>query len=160
MLIPAQVADLAELNQLAYRYAAAVDSCNAEAFLSVFAPEARVQTFGPGAEVPFGVAIGHEGLAGIPEAMRQRFIRTAHLMTNHLIDLDGHSATGSVLCTARHLLRNSGGGTDLVVVIRYVDRYERRGDAWVIVDREIRFLWSETHPTLSDEQVLDILRGS
>jgi hypothetical protein len=156
---PSQVADLAELNQLAYRYAAAVDSCNVEAFLGVFSPEARLQTFGPGADVPFGVAIGHEELAGIPQAMRQRFIRTAHLMTNHLVDLDGDSASGSVLCTARHLLDTGGGGTDLVVVIRYVDGYKRRGDAWVIQDREIRFLWSETHPTLRDEEVLDILRG-
>jgi SnoaL-like domain len=159
MLSPAQVADLAELNQLAYRYAAAVDSCDVEVFLSVFSPEAQMKTFGPGADAPFGVATGHEELAGIPQAMRQRFMRTAHVMTNHLVDLDGDSASGSVLCTARHLLGNGGGGTDLVVVIRYVDRYERRGDAWLIRDREIRFLWSERHPTLSDQEVLDILRG-
>jgi ketosteroid isomerase-like protein len=159
MLNPAEVADLAALHQVAYRYAAAVDSCDVEAFLSVFSPEARLATFGPGAEMPFAVATGHEQLAGIPQAMRQRFTRTAHLMTNHLIDLDGDSASGSVLCTARHLLGNGAGGTDLVVVIRYVDRYERRGDLWLILDREIRFLWSETHPTLSDEQVVDILRG-
>jgi hypothetical protein len=159
VLSPSQLADLAALNQLAYRYAAAVDSCHVEAFLSIFAPDARVQTFAPGAEVPFGVATGHEELAGIPPAMGARFLRTAHLMTNHLIDLDGDSASGSLLCTARHLLRNGAGGTDLVVVIRYVDRYERRGDLWLILDREIRFLWSETHPTLGDEQVLDILRG-
>jgi hypothetical protein len=159
VLSPSQAADLAALNQLAYRYAEAVDSCNVEAFLSVFASEARVQTFGPGAEVPFGVATGHGELAGIPPAMRQRFTRTAHLMTNHLIDLDGDSARGSLLCTARHLLANGAGGTDLVVVIRYVDRYERRGDLWLILDREIRFLWSETHPTLGDEEILEILRG-
>jgi hypothetical protein len=153
------VADLAALNQLAYRYAAAVDACNVEAFLSVFAPEARVQTFGPGAEVPFGVATGHAELAGIPPAMGERFTRTAHLMTNHLIDLDGDSARGSLLCTARHLLGNDAGGTDLVVVIRYVDQYERRDDLWFILDREIRFLWSETHPTLGAEEILEILRG-
>jgi hypothetical protein len=159
LLNPSQVADLAALNQLAYRYAAAVDTRDVQAFLSVFTPEARLQTFGPGADVPFAVANGHDELAGIPEAMRQRFTRTAHLMTNHLIDLDGDSASGSVLCTARHLYANGAGGRDLVVVIRYVDRYQRRGEQWLILDREIRFLWSETHPALGDEEVLDILRG-
>jgi hypothetical protein len=29
------------------------------------------------------------------------------------------------------------------VVIRYVDRYARRSGAWRILDRQIRFLWSE-----------------
>ena len=33
----------------------------------------------------------------------------------------------------------------LVVVIRYVDRYDRRDGDWRIADREIRFLWSERH---------------
>ena len=160
MLTPSEASDLAELNQLAYRYAAAVDACDVEAFLSVFSPEGRLITFAPGADEPFGVASGHEQLAHVPEAMHQRFTRTAHLMTNHLINLDGDRANGTLLCTARHFFANAAGGTDLVVVIRYVDRYERRDDAWLIVEREIRFLWSETHATLTDEQVVGVLSGS
>jgi len=159
MLSPSETSDLAELNQLAYRYAAAVDACDVQAFLSVFSPEARLITFAPGADEPFGVATGHEELAHVPEAMRQRFTRTAHLMTNHLISLDGDRANGSLLCTARHLFANVAGGTDLVVVIRYVDGYERREGVWLIVEREIRFLWSETHSTLTDEQVVGVLSG-
>jgi ketosteroid isomerase-like protein len=160
MLSPSEASDLAELNQLAYRYAAAVDACDVQAFLSVFSPEARLITFAPGADEPFGVSSGHEELAHVPEAMRQRFTRTAHLMTNHLISLDGDRANGTLLCTARHFFANAAGGTDLVVVIRYVDRYERRDDAWLIVEREIRFLWSEKHSTLTDEQVVGVLSGS
>ncbi len=159
MLSPSETADLAELHQLAFRYAAAVDACDVQAFLSVFAPEARLITFAPGADEPFGVSSGHEELAHVPEAMRQLFTRTAHLMTNHLIGLDGDTANGTLLCTARHFFPNAAGGTDLVVVIRYVDRYERRENAWLIVEREIRFLWSETHSTLTDEQVVGVLSG-
>jgi 3-phenylpropionate/cinnamic acid dioxygenase small subunit len=159
MLNPSEVADTVELHQLAYRYAAAVDSCDVGAFLSIFCPEARVSTFAPGADKPFGVNTGHDELADIPRAMRKLFTRTAHLMTNHLVELEGDVGSGSVLCTARHFYANAAGGTDLVVVIRYIDRYERREDRWLILDREIRFLWSETHATLTDEQIVAVLHG-
>jgi ketosteroid isomerase-like protein len=151
--------DVVELNQLAYRYAAAVDACHVEGFVEVFTPEARLAVFGPGADEPFSVATGHEELARIPGSMRARYTRTAHLMTNHLVRVDGDTAQGTVLCTARHLYANDAGGTDLVVVIRYVDRYERRDDQWLIADREIRFLWSETHAALSDAQTVGVLHG-
>lgn len=73
------------------------------------------------------------------------FRRTAHQMTNHLVDVDGESASGTLLCAARHLRIEADAPTSLVVVIRYVDRYERRAGSWRILDRQIRFLWSERH---------------
>jgi 3-phenylpropionate/cinnamic acid dioxygenase small subunit len=154
MLTSSEAVDLAELNQLAYRYAAAVDGRDVDGFLDVFHPEARLRTFRPGADEPSSVATGHPELARIPGSMRERFTRTAHFMTNHLVHLDGQNADGTLLCTARHLFANAAGGTDFVVVLRYVDRYQRRQDSWRILDREIRFLWTETHATLRDDQSL------
>jgi ketosteroid isomerase-like protein len=156
VLGPSELADLAELNQLAYRYAAAVDACDAQAFVGLFWPDARLTVFGPGADEPFAVVTGHDQLAGVPRNMRERYTRTAHLMTNHVVDLDGTSARGTLLCTARHLYANAAGGSDVVVVIRYVDLYERREDRWRILDREIRFLWSETHAVLTDDQTVEV----
>jgi ketosteroid isomerase-like protein len=137
-----------ELNRLAYRYAAAVDACDVEAFLDVFHPDARLRSYHPDAEEPFGDVVGHEQLASIPAAMQGMFRRTAHQMTNHLVDVDGETATGSLLCTARHLSMDADDRTALVVVIRYVDLYQRRAGAWRILDRQIRFLWSERHPVV------------
>jgi ketosteroid isomerase-like protein len=151
VITSAQANDIAELNQLAYRYAAAVDTCDVAAFVDVFHPDAQMRVYRPGEEAPFTVVRGSDELRGVPEAMRQRFTRTAHLMTNHLITVDGDSASGSLLCTARHLHANGAGGVDLVIVIRYVDRYERRQGAWRIADRAIHFLWGETHAALKDE---------
>ena len=71
-------------------------------------------------------------------------------MMNHLVDVDGDTATGSLLCTARHLNVDDETRSALVVVIRYVDRYERRDGRWRISDREVRFLWSEQHPVMVD----------
>jgi hypothetical protein len=44
------------------------------------------------------------------------------------------------------------GGTEVVNIARYIDRYERRQDRWRILDRQVRMLWTETHATLTDQQ--------
>lgn len=137
--------DIIEINQLAYRYAAAVDACDVAAFLSVFTPEARLRSYHPDTEEPFADLTGHQHLVSIPNAMRNMFRDTAHMMTNHMIEVDGDSATGSLLCTARHLSIDPSIPAALTVMIRYVDRYEKHEGAWRIADRQIRFLWSERH---------------
>ncbi len=133
--------DVVELNQLAYRYAAAVDACDVALFQSVFTPDARLRSYHPDADAPFADLAGHEQLATIPNTMRGMYRKTTHMMTNPLVEIDGDAATGTVLCTARHL----EGETAINVVIRYVDRYARTGGEWRIADRQIRFLWSERH---------------
>jgi 3-phenylpropionate/cinnamic acid dioxygenase small subunit len=138
-------ADVLELNRLAYRYAAAVDAFDVEGFLDVFHADARLRAYHPAVEEPFADAVGHEQLASVPGRMEKMFRRTAHQMTNHLVDIDGESATGSLLCAARHLSLDADTPTSLVVVIRYVDSYQRRAGCWRILDRQIRFLWSERH---------------
>ncbi len=137
--------DVVQLNQLAYRYAAAVDACDVDAFLDVFDPDARLRSYQADAEEPFAELVGHEQLASVPDTMRQMFGRTAHQMTNHLVDVDGATATGTLLCAARHLSTDPDDVAAFVNVIRYVDRYDRRTGSWRICDREIRFLWSERH---------------
>jgi len=137
--------DVIELNQLAYRYAKAVDSCDVELFQAAFHPEGRLRSYHPDTEEPFADLTGHEQLAAIPDTMRGMFRHTTHMMMNHLVEIDGDEATGEVLCTARHLSVDSEEPTSLNVIIRYVDRYERRNGAWKIADRKIRFLWSERH---------------
>jgi hypothetical protein len=66
-----------------------------------------------------------------------------HLVSNHVVDLDGDTANGTMLCTARVLQANAAAGTAVVHVVRYVDRYERRQGRWRILDRQVRILWSE-----------------
>ena len=140
--------DVVELNQLAYRYAAAVDACDVAAFLAVFTRDARLRSYHPDAQEPFADLRGHEQLASIPNAMRGMFRRTAHMMTNHLVDTRGDVGTGEVLCTAKHLSADPEDQTSLHVMIRYVDRYARHEGVWLIADRQIRFLWSERHPVV------------
>src|SRR5690606_12109235 len=90
--------DVVALNQLAYRYARAVDACDVALFQSVFTPGARLHSYHPGAEKPFADLTGHAQLALVPETMRGMYGATTHMMTNHLVEIDGDSAAGEVLC--------------------------------------------------------------
>ena len=137
--------DTIELNQLAFRYALAVDHCDTAAFIAVFLPDGRLRSYHPGSTTPFADLAGHEQLAAVPDTMRGMYRATAHMMTNHLVDVEGDAGSGQVLCTARHLVEEGGSSVSLNVMIRYLDRYVRRGGVWHIADREIRFLWSEKH---------------
>lgn len=137
--------DVVELNQLIYRYAAAVDACDVAAFQGVFTPGGRLRSYHPDAEEPFADLCGPDQLALVPNAMRGMYRHTAHMMTNHVVDIDGNAATGEVLCMARHLSADPKDPVSINVVIRYLDRYERREGRWLIADRKIRFLWSERH---------------
>jgi hypothetical protein len=152
-----ELVDRSLLQELAFRYAAAVDTCDREAFLAVFDPEGSIAAFAPDAAEPFAVQRGHAELGVVPAMMRERFHRTQHMMTNHLVDLTGgagHDATGTVYCTARHWNPDPLGGIDLIVVIRYEDTYRRDGEGWRILDRRIRFLFSETVSTLTAAQAV------
>jgi hypothetical protein len=151
--------DILALHRLAGRYAAAVDACDREAFLDVFTADGRLRTWQPDAVEPFVDLQGREQLAFVPKVMNELYRRTAHLMTNHLVEIDGDAARGTVLCTARHLHKNPGDRDVLVVVIRYVDRYAREADGWRIADREIRFLWSERHDMVEAESMTAAARG-
>jgi hypothetical protein len=137
--------DVVELNLLAFRYAAAIDACDVVALQRVFTPSGRLRSYQPDAIEPFADLVGHAQLAAIPNAMRGLYRHTAHMMTNHLVDIDGDSARGEVLCMARHLSANAVPPVSINIMIRYVDRYERTHGKWLIADRQIRFLWSEHH---------------
>ena len=138
--------DIVALKQLAYRYADALDACDLERFLAVFTPDARLHIYHPDAEEPFANFSGHGEMRIIPGRMRDMFAQTMHIMTNHLVEVDGDAASGTVLCTARHLTKDRENSMN--VMIRYADSYRRIDGAWKIADRQIRFLWSEQHTAI------------
>ena len=138
--------DIIALNQLAYRYADAIEACDKDRFLAVFAPEARLHIYHPDAEAPFADFSGHDELAIIPGRMCDMFAQTMHVITNPLAVVEGDDATGTMLCTARHLTLDHD--TSMNVMMRYLDCYQRRDGRWMIADRQIRFLWSEQHAAI------------
>ena len=138
--------DIVQIKQLGYRYAYAVDACDLERFLGAFTENARIHIYHPDAEEPFTNFEGYDELSVIPGRMKDMFAQTMHVMTNHLVEVDGDDARGTVLCTSRHLTKDRENSMN--VMIRYIDRYVRVDGAWLIADREIRFLWSEQHAAI------------
>jgi ketosteroid isomerase-like protein len=136
----------AALRDLAVRYARGVDRRDAGTFLGVFEPDAVVVVRRPStADRPSEIR-GHDRLARIPEVIA-RYARTFHLLGQSSYRDLGDEAEGEVYCIAHHLDLSGEAATDLIMFIRYQDRYARDKDGtWRIRRREVLVDWTEIQP--------------
>jgi hypothetical protein len=75
-----------------------------------------------------------------------RYGRTLHHVTTHHADVDAANgeAEGITCCAAHHLDPPDGAAAaDLVMHIRYLDRYRRDRDRWRFARRRIEILFRE-----------------
>lgn len=137
----ADPADLLAIRALVDGYALAADRRDRTAFVALFAPDATLTTY----DVDDQVAGGYAGAAELATVIDrlERYERTLHLVATHLAEVDGDEATGSATCEAHH---RRADGRDRVLLIRYDDRYARRGPGWVIQGREVHVRFSEERP--------------
>ncbi len=148
-------ADEAELRDLSFAYAAAVDDRDGPRLAGLFLVDGVlvVPRF-PEVMEPVVTRQGAEALRAVPEGLR-RFERTLHEVTATWSTVDGDRATGDVRCTAHHLSRTDGaaraaGGRrreaiDSVWFIRYGDEYVRTSRGWRIARRVLHLQWVEEH---------------
>lgn len=135
--------DRQQMRDLVDRYAVAVDERDAHGFTSVFTPDGTLAVYDPDDHLGRTVQ-GHADLAAIPVSLG-RYRLTFHMVSTHVVAIEGDHATGTALCEAHHL---SGPPprpptTDRVRFIRYDDRYVRHGAGWLIHAREVHTLWME-----------------
>jgi SnoaL-like protein len=71
---------------------------------------------------------------------------TMHFVGPPLIRLDGEVAHADTYCVAHHVSKPDAAGTqtDMVLGLRYVDRFERRDGRWRIAKRVCAFDWTTT----------------
>ena len=69
---------------------------------------------------------------------------TMHFVGPPYIRLDGDVANVDTYCVAHHIRETEG--TDMVLGLRYVDRFERRDGRWLIARRVCAFDWTYTVP--------------
>jgi hypothetical protein len=139
-----------ELRALVDAYATACDDRDGEAFGSLFAPDATLTIYQPFETEPL---VTLEGADAMPNAIAplSQYRATLHLMANHTTAVDGDKAIGETYCLAHHLRPTDDGGVeDLVMMIRYGDRYARAGERWQFSHRDVRILWTEIHPASAD----------
>jgi ketosteroid isomerase-like protein len=74
------------------------------------------------------------------------FAATHHFVGQPRIRLEGDVAQVDTYCIAHHLSKPDAGGrqSDLVIGLRYVDRFERRAGIWKIARRVCAFDWTVT----------------
>ena len=109
------------IQQLAIRYALAVDSRDLDAWVACFRPDVDMGRRGSGREV----------LRQYLDPMVRGFHRSVHQICGHRVefaadDPASDSATGSVYCRAEHEV----GERWIVMAIRYLDDYARVDGEW------------------------------
>jgi hypothetical protein len=73
-----------------------------------------------------------------------------HVVSNHRVEVDGDRASGVVYCLAHHNTVCDGVPHNLVMTIRYHDRYRRTAAGWRFEHRKIVRFWNELRPLLDD----------
>ena len=137
-----------QLRDLQYAYASALDRRDPVALRAVFHPEATLRVFEPDADEPRSETSGHEQLVLMIDAMRKRYSKTMHVISNTAASIQPEVATGQAYCVAHHLIAEDRPRT-FVAYLWYDDEFRRGpGGAWRIWRRDIRFLWAEERPAL------------
>ena len=117
-------------------YARGIDRLDFELVRSCYWPE--------GTDDHGGYVGGVDGFIDYVKVALARFTRTNHFLGNCLIDvdLDGGIARAETYCVAYHRkVEADGEVVDMTAGLRYVDRFERRGEDWRIARRVVAYDW-------------------
>ena len=76
------------------------------------------------------------------EKLLARFESTMHFVGNSLIEVEGDAAVAETVAIAFHRSRESKPSLNLIIGVRYVDRFEKRAGAWRIARRVCVTEWS------------------
>ena len=113
------------IQQLAIRYAMAVDARDMDAWVGCFRPDVDMGRHGT----------GREALRRYIDPMVRRFYRSVHQICGHRIELTTKdTATGAVYCRAEH----EAGDEWIVMAICYFDEYARVDGEWFFSRRRER----------------------
>jgi ketosteroid isomerase-like protein len=142
--------DRDDIRRLSTGYAAAVDALDGDAFAALFTADGELWV--PDVRrslVPTIRRAGFEELRRIPDGLA-RYHATCHQVgaTSFDVDVDGSTATGTVMGVAHHLTASASGvaaatggdggpGVDTIWYLRYEDEYRRDPDGWRIAKREL-----------------------
>jgi len=125
--------DIEEIKQLAIAYKQALDGKDIAAYVELFAEDGTLWC-APDLQATGRPAIRAlvDGMSG--DLLTEEIGTDLHLTANHLIEVDGDTAWGSL--TWCYLTVEPSGGPRLAKVGHYVDRYVREHGRWRFQRRE------------------------
>lgn len=170
---PERLADRARIQDQVYRWCRAIDRLDYDEIRGVFHSDA-IDDHGP-----FKGDV--DGLIEWIRTRHQHIVSSMHLVGNMLIEFAGPGTAvceSYVTCLQRYsaegaagLAQLAGGGTeiaghatDLLIVVRYVDRFERRDGDWriaartVVFDNIVQFAVGSDGPLMNPTWALGIRR--
>jgi len=128
------LADREALRAMPQRYARAADARDVEAVAALLHPD--------------GVVEGLRGRADVPaylETLRapKAFEQSMHVLADPLIELEPGADAGTMdtYAVVHQLGRVAPPHDDQTMGLRYLDRVERVGDAWLIRHRRVELRW-------------------
>lgn len=124
-----EVDDIEAIRRLTNEYAMAVDTAQLDALVDLFVPEA---VFDPG---PGGIPVmnNREEIQKFFEGMFEGTSNRFHLTSNHIIDVDGDSATGTAYYAAAGVTSD---GASFSANGYYNDAYVRTAGGWKFLRRQ------------------------
>lgn len=136
--MPDAAADVAEITQLLYRYARAIDAKDWKALARVFTPDARIHY-----AVERGADLRFAELGPWLERAMTIFKATKHVITNPLIELEGDAARCTSYLTATHVQVRRDTGTEVLTTegSTYTDELVRTREGWRIRARRLDRTW-------------------
>ena len=128
---------------LLLRYATAIDTHDWDLLDTIFLPDA---------DCDYSQAGGFRGpypeiRAWLAEVLAP--MQTQHMLTNHVIEVDGDAATASTYLQAEHrIILDDGAPTFYTFRGIYRDRLVRAGSGWAIAVRSLTPMWETAPPDL------------
>ena len=134
-----RLVDEREIIKLAVRYCHAVDARDYDALHDVFVANATACLAGRN-------EIGLEAIIARCRRVLDPCNATQHLVGNHLVTLDGDTATAQCEVQAQHVRRGVDGGSTFTLGGRYRDRLTRTPAGWRITHRDLEVAWIAGNP--------------
>jgi hypothetical protein len=135
---PAEVADRLAIHDVLACHSRGIDRADSAILKSAYWPDAVVF---------YGAFEGaaHVFCERMPEMMRANRA-THHAIGNVSIEFDRDVARVETYVVAGHYIPGDDGDREMTFFGRYLDRMQRRGDVWKIVERRVVMDWNRLAP--------------
>ena len=137
-----ELADREAIRECLYRYSRGVDRLDADMIRSAYWPDAIDShlSFKGNAE---------EFIAWSFPIMKS-MDQTMHMIGNVLMNIQGSRADVESYFYGYHRINADGRKADVIGAGRYIDRFERRGTQWRIIERLVMTDWFREYPDSAD----------
>lgn len=135
-LSPTEVADRLAIIEVTHRYCWALDSRDWGLLDDVFAADATAELRSP-------VLVGRDAIRDRISTAIETLDATHHMVTNHLVAIDGDRATCRCYLQSQHIRNAAIGGVNFIIAGWYEDELRRTADGWRVSFRRLVQVWTE-----------------